>query len=37
MLPATSLALVTPEFAHGARLYLMQGGKQDPTQLAVSP
>lgn len=34
---ATSLALITPELAHGTRLHLVQGEKQAPMKLAMSP
>lgn len=32
---AMSLALITPELAHGTRLYLVQGEKQGPMKLVV--
>lgn len=34
---ATSLALITPELAHGTRLHSVQGKKQAPMKLAMSP
>lgn len=34
---ARSLALITPELAHGTRLHSVQGEKQAPMKLAVSP
>lgn len=34
---AMNLALITPELAHGTRLHLVQGEKQAPVKLAVSP